>query len=74
MRNWKIIDRGKVPEPPTDTIGYACRGCGQSALLPVLGVPIAETDDGGVIFDDANYALPKRIACPHCRRNFEAGK
>lgn len=71
MGEWKIIDRGNVPEN-AGTIVYACPGCGTDASLPALGLPIAQIGDG-VVFDNNKHSLPKIIQCRRCRRRYEAG-
>ena len=73
MKNWKILDRGKVPETGAKTIGVDCQNCGEESRMPILGQPIAQRPDGGIIFDTGPSALPKEIGCPHCRCEFLAG-
>ena len=66
---WKIIDRGEVPER-AGTVEYDCPACGREALLPVLGLPIAQIG-AGIVFDTGKHAMPAVIQCRHCRRCFE---
>jgi len=70
MNNWKIIDRGKVPENAA-TIVYSCPGCGSDAKLPIVGLPIAQIGDG-VVFDSDKHSMPKIIQCRKCRRRYGA--
>jgi len=67
------LDRGDVPEQGARDVEYCCQ-CGRSALLPVLGRPLAQLNGGGLVFDDGAHAMPKRIQCPHCRRRFDSGE
>lgn len=54
------------------TMVYDCPRCGRSALLPVLGRPLAQLGGGGIVFDtDGEYAMPRVIQCRKCRRRFE---
>lgn len=69
-KTWDVLDRGEVPVPPTTSIEYPCARCGNEAELPVKGQPIAMLQDGGVIFDSEDYALPREIRCRKCRRVF----
>lgn len=71
---WDIIDFGKVPEK-AKTLMFSCPGCEREALLPVVGVPLAEMS-GGIVFDIGACAMPREIRCRKCRRHFvlEGGK
>ncbi len=51
--------------------GFSCPRCGHEGTIPVLGLPIAQTQSGGVVFDAGPHALPRRIRCTRCRRVFE---
>ena len=44
--------------------------CMKDALLPVIGVALAQIE-WGLVFDVGRYATPKRIQCPHCRKRLE---
>lgn len=70
MKTWKIIDRGKVPDPAPNTAMLTCLGCGDEAALPVVGVAIAQIGQG-LVFDSGNRILPPVIRCRNCRRRFE---
>ncbi len=67
--DWKILDRGAVPEIAR-LIDYTCLNCGASAELPVMGVPLAQSGHG-IVFDTGPYATPKRIQCRHCGSRYE---
>ena len=67
---WDVIDRGAVPLTGTNDIEFDCPGCGREALLPVLGLALAQTA-AGVVFDVGEHAMPREIRCRHCRRHFE---
>jgi hypothetical protein len=69
LRTWKVIDYGSVPVD-SPTFEYDCPGCGHSAQLPVVGMPIAQFSGGGVVFDPGPHELPKQIKCRKCRRVF----
>jgi hypothetical protein len=70
MRNWKILDRGSVPEKPTAIIEFDCPDCERGSMLPVLGQPIAQLANGAIVFDRGPQGMPTRIGCPHCRHQF----
>ena len=72
-RRWRIVDRGQVPDPPSYTVEFDCPRCDRPALLPVLGCPVAETG-GGIIFDPGEFAMPRIIRCPSCRRSFTSAQ
>lgn len=65
---WKIVNRGGIPED-AETIEFECPGCGKEALLPIVGLPLAQLS-GGVIFDGA-HVMPPEIQCRVCRKQFE---
>lgn len=67
---WRVIDWGKVPKD-SRTFSYSCPGCGADAQLPVVGRPLAQFSDGGLVFDVGNRAMPAVIQCRSCRRKFE---
>jgi len=59
---------GKVPDSANE-IEFDCPNCGHTALLPVLGFPLAQTDHG-IIFN-GEYSAPSSIECRICRKRFE---
>jgi predicted RNA-binding Zn-ribbon protein involved in translation (DUF1610 family) len=63
---WNVIDRGEVPEGARQVF-YTCAGCGRDALLPVVGLVIAQIGSG-LVFDVGPCATPKIIKCRKCRR------
>jgi hypothetical protein len=65
---WKILKTGRVPAEAPSML-FTCPGCGREALLPVRGLPLAQVA-AGVVFDTADYALPREIECRACRRRF----
>jgi hypothetical protein len=69
---WKIIDRGSVPAI-SNHVDYHCCKCGHDAELPVVGLPMAQVNQG-IIFDFGKHAVPKVIQCRKCRRRFESVK
>lgn len=74
QRNWKILDRGAVPVG-APTMSFACPNCDREAEMPVIGRPLAQLKDGGIVFDnDGPYAGPELIRCPFCRHTFEKAK
>lgn len=75
LPTWKIVARGRVPlrGPRVTEIDYECNYCGRSALLPILGRPLAQLSGGGIVFDtDGPHAVPRLIACRACRHSFES--
>lgn len=70
MRKWKILDFGSVPENAPPKLEFTCTNCMRDALLPVVGRPIAQISSG-IVFDIGDYAIPKKIRCPHCRKGME---
>lgn len=73
MAEWRIIDRGRVPDPPSCVIQFSCPNCGHEADLPVLGLPMAHLQSG-VVFDLGDHAMPAEIRCKKCRKHFASGK
>lgn len=69
---WKILDMGAVPDPSPNHVLYVCLGCLHEADLPVVGVAIAQIDQG-LVFDPGPHAMPKAIQCRKCRRTYEMG-
>jgi len=67
QRTWKVLERGRVPEGARLT-EYTCE-CGHDAMLPVLGVPLAQLGQG-IVFDRGPYAMPEVVQCRNCRRVF----
>lgn len=68
--SWKVIDRGEVPDPPDNQAEFVCPDCGWEALLPVLGIPMAQLHSG-IVFDIGRHAMPRVIECRRCRHRFE---
>ncbi len=68
IATWKIIRRGAVPED-ANVIEFGCPACGREALLPIVGIPLAQSG-GGVVFDGES-AMPLEIQCRKCRKRFE---
>lgn len=66
MKNWIIIDWGKVPKTGHNTTDFTCVSCGEASRLPVVGLAIAQIDRG-LVFDQSPHAVPDRIRCPRCR-------
>jgi hypothetical protein len=66
---WKIIDRGKVPKIARQ-IDLHCCECGHDALIPVVGLAMAQVGQG-IVFDIGGHAIPPVIQCRKCRRVFE---
>jgi hypothetical protein len=74
MRNWKVLDFGPMtadPEINHNTIEFTCMNCMKDALLPVIGVVIAQLESGLVFDNLGRHAVPKQIQCPHCRKRME---
>ena len=69
---WDVLDFGAVPRDTGRLIPYSCPRCGHEATLPVKGLPLAQLAGGGVVFEPGDHALPARIRCRRCRRQFEA--
>ena len=67
--SWRVLDYGEVPMTAR-TVDYVCLGCGHEAVLPVLGLAIAQIGQG-LVFDSGGYAMPKVIQCRRCRRQYE---
>jgi hypothetical protein len=68
---WRILDPPD-PEPKwTGTIMFTCPHCHKEALLPVIGLVIAQTSEGALIFDPGKRQIPKTIQCRFCRKRFE---
>ena len=67
---WKILEWGAVPKN-APTLEFDCPGCGRAALIPIVGLPLAQMG-GGVVFDNTEHHMPPAIQCRHCRRAFEA--
>ncbi len=68
--NWRVIDRGGVPEHGSNMVDYTCLNCGVESRLPVLGAAIAQVGQG-LVFDTGSFAMPAVIQCRHCRRKYE---
>ncbi len=68
---WRIVEEDPPAGGWTHAVDYTCPNCGQDALLPVQGLPIAQLSSGGVIFDPGPHSMPKVIECRNCRRQFE---
>ena len=66
---WVVIDPGVVPADARKT-EFTCTSCGVDAMLPVVGVPIAQVHDG-LVFDPGEHAMPVTIRCPACGRTLE---
>ena len=67
---WKILKRGDVPQFAR-SIEFMCVKCGHEALLPVVGLALAQVNMT-LVFDRGRYAMPLLIECRHCRRRFES--
>ena len=50
---------------------FTCPRCGKDALLPVIGMVIAQTSGGALIFEPGKQIAPNKIQCRFCRRRFE---
>lgn len=70
---WKILDRGNVPDPAPNHVQFACLNCLAEAELPVVGLPIAQIDQG-IVFDPGERGLPKVIQCRRCRKTYRWGE
>jgi predicted RNA-binding Zn-ribbon protein involved in translation (DUF1610 family) len=70
MADWIVIDRGRVPVGAR-RVEFTCVDCGHEALLPVLGLPIAQIENG-IVFDPGDHGMPAAIECPACGRKLEA--
>jgi hypothetical protein len=72
LKCWHILDYGKVPAPParTSEVDFMCLNCMHESVLPVVGRAIAQSQQG-LIFDPGEYAMPERIQCRYCRKQFE---
>lgn len=67
---WKILDRGAVPVDQSKPVEFTCPGCGRDAILPVVGMAIAQFANG-LVFDTDTHEMPACIQCRYCRRRFE---
>ena len=70
MRKWRILDRGDLPEDGLRLIQYYCVKCRKDSTLAVVGLPLAQIEDGLVFEGDS--VLPRKIEGPYCRRRLEA--
>lgn len=72
---WTVLDFGavEVDRPSFQLIPYPCPGCGREAWMPINGIALVITSDGGMILEpvDGDRALPAKIRCRKCRRTFE---
>lgn len=66
-RDWKVIIPGKVIGDGVRRIEFTCTKCGVDSMLPVIGLALAQLEDG-IVFDTGTYATPDEIQCPNCRR------
>ena len=69
IKRWKILAEGPIAGRRTNDVEYTCTHCWNDALLPVVGVVIAQCDQALVF--DSEHAMPERIRCPHCRVTLE---
>ena len=67
---WRILEAGWPEESRTHTINFECPHCGAEAEMPVIGLAIAQVNDG-IVFDGSHHALPNKIQCRFCRKRFE---
>jgi hypothetical protein len=67
---WKVIDRGKVPDPAPNEAMLTCLDCGAEAALPVVGIAIAQLHQG-LVFDVGEHAIPRAIQCRRCHHRYE---
>jgi hypothetical protein len=72
MKSWRVLDYGSVPRPPARSlaVNFTCTKCGCDSVLPVVGITLAQLDDG-LVFDPGPRAVPKVIQCRNCRRVLE---
>ena len=68
VKTWKILDRGEVPSG-APSLEFDCQ-CGRSAMLPAIGLPLAQMG-AGIVFDIGRHALPALIQCRKCGRVLE---
>lgn len=71
MRNWKVLDFGSVQPEKARKIEFTCMNCMRDALLPVIGIVLAQIDSGLVFDTCGSHSMPKQIQCPHCRKQME---
>jgi len=67
---WRVLDSPESIPKWTGSIMFSCPRCGKEALLPIVGIVIAQTGDGALVFDPGDRAIPKVIQCRYCRRRF----
>lgn len=70
---WKVLDPGEVTKKLPREVYFTCMNCGAEALLPVIGLPIAQCDDT-IFFDLGPHAIPHVIRCPICKTTKELCK
>ena len=68
MRNWRILDYGKVPQDARK-LDFTCPHCERDSALPHVGTPMAQIG-AGIVFNPGEHAMPAKIQCPYCRRKF----
>jgi DNA-directed RNA polymerase subunit RPC12/RpoP len=68
-KTWHVLDHGDVQPSRANLIEYDCPHCGTEALLPVLGLAIAQCGSR-LVFDRGPHAVPRRMRCRTCRHEF----
>lgn len=71
VKAWRILDYGDVPTTTVPSIEFTCLNCMHDSLLPVVGRPIAQLEQG-LVFDPGPRAMPRIIQCRFCRAKLEA--
>lgn len=67
VKTWKILDKGSTALD--SDVELECV-CGNSAMLPVRGTPIAQVGLG-LVFDLGPRDMPRKIQCRRCGRVLE---
>ncbi len=71
LENWRILKWGKFDRKLAREMMFTCTVCWHDAKLPVIGLPLAQLEDG-VVFDTGTHDMPSEIQCPRCRRVLES--
>lgn len=67
---WRILKYGAFDRNLARDVSYTCVACGHDAMLPVIGLPLAQLEQG-IVFDVGPRGMPAEIQCPRCRRILE---
>ncbi len=68
VKTWRVLDEAGAAE--LDSAAELECLCGNSAMLPVRGTPIAQVGMG-LVFDLGPRDMPRKIQCRRCGRVLE---